>query len=100
MKQTAISKAARGQACTLKLDDCLNDNGATTVFAHKVGPGMGEKAKDEFGQDVGAFLCRYCHDVVDGRIQHPYWKPYFVAEMFDHAILRTDKILKRMKIKE
>ena len=46
--------------------------------------------------DVGAFLCRYCHDVVDGRIQHPYWKPYFVAEMFDHAILRTDKILKRM----
>ena len=35
MKQTAITKAARGQACTLKLDDCLNYNGATTVFAHK-----------------------------------------------------------------
>jgi len=100
MKQTAITRSARGQACTLKLDGCLNDNGATTVFAHKNGSGMGEKSKDEYGQDIGAFLCRYCHDVVDGRIQHEYWKPYFVQEMFDHAILRTDRILKRMKLKE
>ena len=100
MKQNAITRSARGQACTLKLDGCLNDNGATTVFAHKNGSGMGEKSKDEYGQDIGAFLCRYCHDVVDGRIQHEYWKPYFVQEMFDHAILRTDRILKRMKLKE
>lgn len=99
MKQSAITRSAKGMACTLKLDDCLNDNGATTVFAHKGGAGMGEKAKDENGRDVGAYLCRYCHDVVDGRIQHPYFKPYFIQEMFDHAIARTERILKKKGLK-
>jgi hypothetical protein len=99
MKESAITRSARGQACTLKLDDCLNDNGATTVFAHKNGGGMGEKVKDDQGRDVGAYLCRYCHDVVDGRIQHSYWKPHFIEEMFDFAIRRTDRILKKKGLK-
>ena len=50
MKESAITRSARGQACTLKLDDCINDNGATTVFAHKNCGAIGEKVKDSEGK--------------------------------------------------
>ena len=56
MKQTAITKSARNQPCSLKLDKCESGGeNLTTVFAHKNGAGMGMKAKDANGKDIGFY---------------------------------------------
>ena len=98
MKQTKITKAAQGQRCTLKLDQCIKNN-ETTVFCHLNNGGIGAKSKDSDGKDVGFFGCRYCHDVYDGRITHPWYKPEFVDEMVEFAVRSTDKKLKAMGLK-
>ena len=68
-----ITESARGQPCTLKLDQCNGgvDN-ETVVFAHKNGAGMGQKYLDADGNDVGFYACHYCHSVYDRQITHQY----------------------------
>ncbi|MDY7025970.1 MAG: nuclease domain-containing protein [Pseudomonadota bacterium] len=60
-----ITKYARGQECSLRLE-CCNYNTETTVWAHiSIGfnSGMGMKPVDIFG----VFACSDCHDALDGR---------------------------------
>jgi len=98
MKQNPITRSAKGQACTLKLDQCVKNN-ETTVFCHLNGGGMGAKSTDDLGRDIGFYGCQYCHDVYDGRITHPWYKPSFVDEMVDFAVIQTNKRLKKMGLK-
>ena len=94
-----ITKSARNQPCSLKLDKCESGGeNLTTVFAHKNGAGMGQKYLDEDGNDVGFYACHYCHAVYDRQITHPYYKPEFVDELVEFAIRDTNKKLKRMML--
>lgn len=64
-KQSKLTKAARGQECTVQLHPYCNMNPETTVFAHAPSEdkGMGKKSPDWWGADC----CSVCHDLVDGR---------------------------------
>ena len=65
IKQTALTKAARGQECTIQLYPYCNGNPETTVLAHAPSEykGMGIKSPDFWGADS----CSTCHEIVDGR---------------------------------
>lgn len=59
-----ITKSAKGQACTVRLQGCNGGvENETVVFAHLNGGGMASKKADIFG----AYACHNCHDIVDGR---------------------------------
>ena len=72
-----ITESARNQPCSLKLDQCL----------------------DEDGNDVGFYACHYCHAVYDRQITHPYYKPEFVDELVEFAIRDTNKKLVKLGLK-
>ena len=97
-----ITESARGESCTMRLDQCYGgvDN-ETVVFAHKNGgrSGMGQKYLDEDGKDVGFYACHYCHGTYDGQIPHPYYKIKFLMEMAEFAIRETDAKLKKKGLK-
>ena len=62
-KQTKITKSARGEDCTLRLDEC-NHNSETVVLCHiGTNRGMGFKCGDHFA----VYACSSCHDIIDGR---------------------------------
>ena len=64
-KQDKLTKAARGQECTIQLHPYCNMNPETTVFCHapSESKGMGIKSPNWWG----AYGCSTCHDIVDGR---------------------------------
>jgi hypothetical protein len=66
IRQTKLTKAARGRDCQVRVPDVCNHNPETTVLAHYrlAGTcGMGSKPNDF----QGAWACSACHDYVDGR---------------------------------
>ena len=74
MKQTAITKSANGESCTVRLPGvCCGDN-STTVYAHISGVrfGHGTGIKTNFG----AYACSSCHDHLDGRVKNNFEKEY------------------------
>lgn len=62
-----LTKAARGQECTIQLYPYCNMNPETTVLAHAPSEfkGMGIKSPDWWGADS----CSTCHNIVDGRMK-------------------------------
>jgi hypothetical protein len=67
MKQTKLTKAARGRECQVRVPGVCNGNPETTVLAHfrlsGTRCGVGLKPNDL----QGAWACSACHDAVDGR---------------------------------
>ncbi|MEW4951473.1 DUF1364 domain-containing protein [Pseudomonas asiatica] len=66
MRQTKLTKAARGRDCQVRIPGVCNGNPETTVLAHyrMAGTcGVGYKPNDL----QGAWACSACHDVCDGR---------------------------------
>ena len=63
--QSKLTKAARGQECTIQIHPYCSMNPETTVFCHapSESKGMGTKSPDYWGADG----CSDCHDIVDGR---------------------------------
>lgn len=63
--QSKLTKAAKGQECTIQIHPYCNMNPETTVFCHaqSESKGMGTKSPDYWGADG----CNDCHDIVDGR---------------------------------
>ena len=93
MKQNEITRSAKGKACTMKLDVCDSGvNNENVVFCHENSGGMGAKAKDSKGQDIGFYGCHNCHQVYD-TLQHEWYQPYFIKEMAQFAITRTKRQL-------
>ena len=98
LKQTKITKAAKGSPCTFNSDLCdPGVNNENVVFCHKNGAGMGQKTTDELGRDIGFFGCHACHTLYDTK-QHDYYQPYFIDEMAEFAITRTKRLLVRAGI--
>lgn len=66
MRQTKLTKAARGRECQVRIPGVCNGNPETTVLAHyrMAGTcGVGYKPNDL----QGAWACSACHDACDGR---------------------------------
>ena len=101
MKQTAITKSARGKACTMKLDGCDSGvNNEKVVFCHENIPGVGFKARDRNGHDIGFYGCHNCHQIYDSLV-HPYYKPHFIKEMAQFALSRTKRqLIKQLLVDE
>jgi hypothetical protein len=62
VKQTKITKSAKGKDCQVRVMGICNGNNETTVFAHLNGGGMGRKHSDLHG----AYACSDCHAWLDG----------------------------------
>jgi hypothetical protein len=81
IRSKAITSAAKGQTCTLRLWCCPGGT-ETTVFAHSDlpmhGKGMGRKSDDIFGCDA----CGPCHDEFHRR-------PMEYVEQFHRAMAET-----------
>lgn len=66
MRQTKLTRAARGRECQVRIPGVCNGNPDTTVLAHYrlAGTcGVGKKPHDL----QGAWSCSACHDACDGR---------------------------------
>jgi len=66
MRQSKLTKAARGRECQVRIPGVCNGNPETTVLAHyrMAGTcGVGIKPNDL----QGAWACSACHDAVDSR---------------------------------
>ncbi|WP_237858068.1 DUF1364 domain-containing protein [Pseudomonas sp. PGPR81] len=66
MRQSKLTKAARGRECQVRIPGVCNGNPETTVLAHYrlAGTcGVGIKPNDL----QGAWSCSACHDAVDSR---------------------------------
>ena len=99
MKQNLITKSARGKACTFRSDVCDSGVGnCNVVYCHENSAGMGQKAKDEHGDDLGFYGCHACHQLYD-TLDHPYYKPYFIKEMAQFAMTRTERQLRKLGLK-
>ena len=81
-----LTKAAKGQDCTINLYPYCNGGGDTTVFCHAPSEdkGMGIKSPDWWGADG----CCNCHDIVDRRIGVPI-DDIEINECFVRGIYRT-----------
>jgi hypothetical protein len=95
MKQTPITRSAKGEACTIRLPTICNGNPETTVFSHisgiRFGHGTGQKVNDL----LGAYGCSCCHDVVDGRVKHSF-DADFVKLAFYEGVFETQlKLIKK-----
>ena len=67
IKQTKISKSARGKACTARIQGAGPHDPATTVLAHAPFSGkFGSRSQWWWG----AYLCVDCHDILDRRSNH------------------------------
>jgi len=88
MKQTKITKSARGEECQIRIPNVCNFNPETTVLCHKNGGGAGMKSNDIHC----AYGCSSCHDVIDGRIQTEFTQDE-IKIMFYDGIFRTQEIL-------
>jgi len=67
MKQTKISKSARGEDCAARVPHVCNWDNTTTVLAHA--PFVGRYGSRNHWW-WAAYLCSDCHDLMDGRTQH------------------------------
>lgn len=70
--QSKITKAARGEDCTVRLAGICNFNNETTVFAHIGGVRFRKGTASKVSDMLGAFCCSSCHDAIDGRIKTSY----------------------------
>jgi len=84
-----ITKSARGQACTIRLDGCYGGaNNETVIFAHLNGGGMGAKCLDIHG----AYSCSSCHDILDGRVPSIHEREFLLLSHL-MGMKRTQEIL-------
>lgn len=92
MRQTKLTKAARGGECQVRIPGVCNGNPETTVLAHyrMAGTcGVGIKSNDL----QGAWACSTCHDASDGRrtdIGRSEARQYH-----DDGVMRTQVLLLR-----
>lgn len=70
MRQTKLTKAARGRECQVRLPGICNHNPETVVLAHYRMAGIcGTSLKPN--DLIGAWACSACHDAIDGRVRVP-----------------------------
>ena len=89
-KQTKITKSARGEDCTVRIEGICKNNTETTVYAHLNGGGVGAKVSDAHG----CYACFDCHEWLDGGyIRTPNMQRYVRDLRHLEAVIRTQNIL-------
>ena len=92
MKQTKLTRAARGRDCQVRVPGVCNGNPETTVLAHYrlagTRSGMGIKPHDL----QAAWACSACHDAVDSRSKTEFSRDQ-LRHMHLEGIVRTLDIL-------
>lgn len=95
IRQTKLTKAARGRDCQVRVPSVCNGNPETTVLAHyrlAGTSGMGCKPNDF----QGAWACSACHDYVDSRRGSRRADDRLVArQLHAEGVMRTQDILIR-----
>lgn len=95
IRQTKLTKAARGRDCQVRVPSVCNGDPETTVLAHyrlAGTSGMGCKPNDF----QGAWACSACHDYVDGRRGSRRADDRLVArQLHAEGVMRTQDILIR-----
>lgn len=66
MKQTKLTKAARGRDCQVRIPTVCNHNPETVVLAHYRMAGVCGTSMKPLDL-IGAWACSDCHDALDGR---------------------------------
>lgn len=92
MRQSKLTKAARGRECQVRIPGACNGNPETTVLAHYrlAGTcGVGSKPNDL----QGAWACSACHDVIDGRRQFIGHEE--ARHLHAEGVMRTQDLLVR-----
>lgn len=96
MKQTKLTKAARGRDCTIRLPGCPN-NTETTVLAHyRLAGTCGTSMKPNDLQ--GAWGCSYCHDRVDGRAKCDMGREELRLYHAEGVMRTQDQLLREGKV--
>jgi hypothetical protein len=87
MSQDALTRAARGKDCTVRLP-CCNGNPETVVLAHyRLLPFCGTGTRPPSW--MGAWACSACHDAIDSRaFLHDHSRDR-VRLAFAEGVLRT-----------
>lgn len=98
MKQTKLTKAARGRDCQIRVPGTCNGDPDTTVLAHfrlaGTRSGMGIKPNDL----QGAWACSACHDAVDGRSKAEF-NQHELRVMHLEGVVRTiDALVREGKV--
>jgi len=92
VKQTKLTKAARGRDCQVRIPGVCNGNPETTVLAHYrlagTRSGMGIKPNDL----QAAWCCSACHDAVDARSKTEFSRDE-LRNMHGEGVMRTIDIL-------
>ena len=66
IKQTKITKSARGENCALRVPGVCNHDNDTVQLCH-AGKGTAKRNEDWWG----VYGCKACHDWMDGNVQDP-----------------------------
>lgn len=92
MKQTRLTKAARGRDCQVRVPGVCNGNPETTVLAHfrLTGTRCGTGLKPHDLQ--AAWACSACHDAVDARSKTEFSRDE-LRVMHMEGVVRTIDIL-------
>ena len=96
MKQTKISKSARGEDCAARVPFVCNFDSATTVLAHAPFVGRYGSRKQWWWS---AYLCSNCHDLLDGREFTRYTVDEKTAIWFDAVHETQEKLIDKGLIK-
>ena len=82
-------KSARGEECLVRIPGVCNFDPETTVLAHYGIAGyFGKGMKPD--DDLGAYACSSCHDVMDGRVKRPYdLSKTDISLMHAEGVMRT-----------
>lgn len=92
MRQTKLTKAARGRDCQIRVPGVCNGNSETTVLAHfrLTGTRCGTGLKPHDLQ--AAWACSACHDAVDARSKTEFSRDE-LRVMHMEGVVRTIDIL-------
>jgi len=93
VKSTKITRAAKGQPCTLRIPGVCNRDDSTSVFSHLNGGGMAIKHHDLHG----CISCSDCHDWLDERIISRADYDHKMCE-FLRAMVETQNFLMKQKL--
>ena len=85
---SALTEAAKGKDCTVRLYPHCNNNPETTVFAHA--PSEDKCTSKKSPDWWGAYACSSCHDIVDGR-KFISWPKHEIEAAFVEGVFRTLK---------
>lgn len=87
MKAYWLRAKAKGQQCTMMLENICNHDNATTVGAHVYLQGHGKMGAKTSDLHI-AWVCSACHDVLDGRVKSDLPRDFVRARAYE-AVLRT-----------